>query len=324
MRSTSINNQPQQVNQTRFTSSATSQGSVYRSEAQDIEAESKAVLQWSNADNNVVIKGSSDYSLLQGLRNAILLLRQDFFNNQGPTISIFGERRDDLDRRLLLVEHEIEGLLKRDILYSLKAADGTRSLDYTNILNEKENQIVELEKKIENLEERLRRAGSTQGELENHIVQLTADLRRKDDLIRAKTDSLAAEVANKLQITGLNFANLLDGKNWASGVSKSKAALIAFVREVEKVIANPQATQEDIDRVLEGFLVGFQGSRLQSTVRTIIEVNKTSSDLKSLQARFTAAAVTPGTAVTARSTRATQIAQVMPETSTSKVAGATS
>jgi hypothetical protein len=138
--------QPQQqaVSQQRFTSSTTSQGSAYRAEPQDIEAESKATLQWSNADTNVVIKGSSDYSLLQGLRNAILTLRQDFFVNQGPTISIFGEKRDDLDRRLLLVEHEIEGLLKRDILYSLKAADGTRSLDYTNLLNEKENQIVEL------------------------------------------------------------------------------------------------------------------------------------------------------------------------------------
>jgi hypothetical protein len=284
--------QPQQqaVSQQRFTSSTTSQGSAYRAEPQDIEAESKASLQWSNPDTNVVIKGSSDYSLLQGLRNAILTLRQDFFVNQGPTISIFGEKRDDLDRRLLLVEHEIEGLLKRDILYSLKAADGTRSLDYTNLLNEKENQIVELEKKIENLEERLRRAGSTQGELENHIVQLTADLRRKDDIIRAKTDALAAEVANKLQIKELNFGNALDGKNWASGISRSKAALVAFYREIEKVLANPNATQDDIDNLLEGFLIGFQGSRLQSTVRTIVEVTKTSSDLKNLQAKFSAAA----------------------------------
>jgi hypothetical protein len=31
-------------------------------------------------------------------------------------------------------------------------------MDYSGILNEKENQIVELEKKIQNLEERLRRS----------------------------------------------------------------------------------------------------------------------------------------------------------------------
>jgi hypothetical protein len=99
---------------------------------------------------------------------------------------------------------------------------------------------------------------------------LTADLRRKDDIIRAKTDALAAEVANKLQIKELNFGSALDGKNWASGISRSKAALVAFYREIEKVLANPNATQDDIDNLLEGFLIGFQGSRLQSTVRTIV------------------------------------------------------
>jgi len=119
---------------------------------------------------------------------------------------------------------------------------------------------------------------------------LTADLRRKDDIIKAKTDALASEIANKLQIKELNFGNLLDGKNWSSGVSRSKAALVAFVREIEKVIANPNATQEDIDRALEGFLVGFQGSRLQSVVKSITEIHKTSSDLKNLQSKFSAAA----------------------------------
>lgn len=47
----------------------------------------------------------------------------------------------------------MDGLLKRRIEYSLKDTQGgVRNLDYTNILNEKENQIVELEKKIQNLE----------------------------------------------------------------------------------------------------------------------------------------------------------------------------
>jgi chromosome segregation ATPase len=45
-------------------------------------------------------------------------------------------------------------------------------MDYTGILNEKENQIVELEKKIQNLEERLRRAGKRENELEDEIVRL--------------------------------------------------------------------------------------------------------------------------------------------------------
>jgi chromosome segregation ATPase len=48
-------------------------------------------------------------------------------------------------------------------------------LDFTNLLNEKENQIVELEKKIQNLEERLRRASAREVELENKIVALRAE-----------------------------------------------------------------------------------------------------------------------------------------------------
>lgn len=39
-------------------------------------------------------------------------------------------------------------------------------MDYTGLLNEKETQIVELEKKIQNLEERLRRASQREGDLE--------------------------------------------------------------------------------------------------------------------------------------------------------------
>lgn len=42
-----------------------------------------------------------------------------------------------------------------------------RVLDYSLLLNEKENQIVELEKKIQNFEEKLRRAVKREGELED-------------------------------------------------------------------------------------------------------------------------------------------------------------
>ena len=41
-----------------------------------------------------------------------------------------------------------------------------RTLDLTGLLNEKETQIVELEKKIQNLEDRLRRASKREGELD--------------------------------------------------------------------------------------------------------------------------------------------------------------
>lgn len=50
-------------------------------------------------------------------------------------------------------------------------------MDYTGILNEKENQIVELEKKIQNLEERLRRASKRESELEDEVVRLRSALK---------------------------------------------------------------------------------------------------------------------------------------------------
>lgn len=51
--------------------------------------------------------------------------------------------------------------MKRKINFSSRdEKGGTRIMDYTGILNEKETQIVELEKKINNLEERLRRASA--------------------------------------------------------------------------------------------------------------------------------------------------------------------
>lgn len=47
--------------------------------------------------------------------------------------------------------------MKRKV--NVETADNTgRVLDYSLLLNEKENQIVELEKKIQNFEEKLRRA----------------------------------------------------------------------------------------------------------------------------------------------------------------------
>jgi len=55
---------------------------------------------------------------------------------------IAGDKREVFDRRFLLLEHELDGLLKRKI--SFTSAEGERNLDYSSILNEKENQIVEL------------------------------------------------------------------------------------------------------------------------------------------------------------------------------------
>lgn len=62
-----------------------------------------------------------------------------------------GEQREEFNKRLILLEGELDGLMKRKI--NVGGGDGSgRVLDYDLLMNEKENQLVELEKKIENLE----------------------------------------------------------------------------------------------------------------------------------------------------------------------------
>lgn len=68
-------------------------------------------------------------------------------------------------------------------------------MDYSGLLNEKETQIVELQKKINNLEQRLRRQSARELQLENHIAQLYAELKKKETIILSKNDVILAEVA---------------------------------------------------------------------------------------------------------------------------------
>lgn len=73
---------------------------------------------------------------------------------------------EGFNKRMLLLEEEVDGLLRRRV--NVESTDGTgRVLDYSLLMNEKENQLVELEKKINNLEDKLRRASKREGELES-------------------------------------------------------------------------------------------------------------------------------------------------------------
>lgn len=97
---------------------------------------------------------------ISSLKNAILELRSNYYNSN-TGLSVQGENRDELDRRFLLIEHELDGLLRRNLEFSYKDREGTaRNLDFTSLLNDKETEIVELTKRIENLEERLKRANA--------------------------------------------------------------------------------------------------------------------------------------------------------------------
>ena len=224
--------------------------------------------------------------------------------------------------------------MKRRINYSIKDQEGgTRFLDYTNILNEKENQIVELEKKINNLEERLRRSGQRETELENHIIALTADLRRREEVVRLKNDQLLAEVAssnifrdaylkikqrldqNRSQLGPL-YNTILDGINIPEGLEiradalnkdgstasrgafnsqsgglKNRTQLVALFREFERLNNSPDGVSDtDLERVLEGFILGLQGTRLRDLTSQVIERKKLSDDYDRLKAQFGVAA----------------------------------
>lgn len=168
--------------------------STYRDlngEGLDLAAEGSARLSWGETTDRIVISGSSDVTLLSSVRGALLRLKEDLFSSQEAFV-FGGDKRELFERRLLLIEHEIDGLLKRRINYTVKEGESGRVLDYTGILNEKENQIVELEKKIQNLEERLRRASKREGELEDEIVRLKSALKTVSNpsLSRADLDKL--------------------------------------------------------------------------------------------------------------------------------------
>ena len=153
------------------------------------DAELQSFLKWgSSLNKETLVSGSSDYTRLAGLKDAILELRSGFFNPKN-SITITDNAQDELSRRFLLIEHEIDGLLRRRIdLSTVDHIGGERNLDFTNLLNEKENQIVELEKKIQNLEARLRKSNAREIELENKIVALRAESLQAKGLSGQKLD----------------------------------------------------------------------------------------------------------------------------------------
>lgn len=75
------------------------------------------------------------------------------------------------------MEHEIEGLMKKKINYTSVDQEGTRFLDYTTMLNEKENEIIGLSKKIENLENKNSSGKKREDALNKEIKRLSEALK---------------------------------------------------------------------------------------------------------------------------------------------------
>lgn len=212
-------------------SSVNQQSSTQRSgySGADLQAERDAFLRYATSGDALVISGSNDYGLLAALKDAISRLKTDYFSKSGSII-IKNEERGDFDKRFLLFEHELDGLLRRRIEYSGRDFEGgSRNLDFTSLLNEKENQIVELEKKIQNLEERLRRSSAREIELENRISQLNAEnLSLRDRSLTGDKLNLAVQLqtdnerlTKEIEALRANFASA--ASIWKSQVAQIRA-----------------------------------------------------------------------------------------------------
>jgi len=320
----------QETTQSRYTGSTSRQ----QVNPQDFERQAiqESVLTWSSfgeGTGDVIISGESDANILKNMRGILLSLQEEF-SHGGSKVVITGDKKDEFNKRLILLEGEIGGLLKRKI--NIEARDqqgGTRIMDYTGLINEKETQVIELEKKINNLEERLRRASARELELENKITELFADLRRKEEIILAKNDVIMAEVSasnafreafnrlkknidtNRSKIGDLervifdgvvipegNFeirSDVLtkDGASSRSGSyqgtsqdQKNKLQMIQLFREFERLNNSTGITDGEAEKILESFLIGFNGMRIKESVSKAIERRKIEEDYIRLKEQF--------------------------------------
>lgn len=72
----------------------------------DLVGDSQAMLRWSesHSSDGLILNGSSDVALLSNFKGALLKLKDEFFSGRDKIV-IAGEQREQLDRRLLLLEH---------------------------------------------------------------------------------------------------------------------------------------------------------------------------------------------------------------------------
>lgn len=93
-----------------YQSSSTSNGqgqaqTNFEAQRSENEGEVQALLKYaSELNSGVIVSGSTDYSKISTLKNAILELKNGYFS-QSSGFSVKGEQRDELDRRFLLIEH---------------------------------------------------------------------------------------------------------------------------------------------------------------------------------------------------------------------------
>jgi hypothetical protein len=166
--------------------------------------------------------------------------------------------------------------------------------------------------------------------LENQIVNLTAELRRKEDIIKNKNDIILAEFASGQQFKDAwtrirkNFdaakgrsgadleRTLFEGVILPSSdeiradnltrdsavarqtnipnVQRLRGNLVTLFKEFDRLLNSPDLNQATVDRALEGFLLSLEGSRLRETTAQVLERVKMEDRYNKLRAAFSGAA----------------------------------
>jgi hypothetical protein len=67
----------------------------------------------------------------------VLLSLQSSWLDEGNRFVLTGNQKDEFNKRLILLESEIDGLMKRKVNVTTSDAQGGRVLDYSSLLNEK-------------------------------------------------------------------------------------------------------------------------------------------------------------------------------------------
>ena len=91
----------------------------------------------SELDNRTIYEGSSDYVHISELRDAVFELRSKYFTKD-TGLSIKGIDDDEASRRFLLIEKQLEGLMRRRIDINTKDhVKGQKVLNYAVVLSDK-------------------------------------------------------------------------------------------------------------------------------------------------------------------------------------------
>lgn len=203
---------------------AKSQFKHFEYELHSSKGDGKSQLIWSESPQKILtVVNGSDVEELAQYKSILHSLRDDF--DEG---SIENSKKESLEKRLLLLEHEIDGLLKRKINFTSKDVEGTRFLDYTTILNEKENEIITLHKKIDNLEARLKTKSDSEAVLKAEIERLNEVIKTISNpkVTREEIDNL---LLNQIDTVNLHKQTL----NLKSKVSASNLLIKNHLAELD-------------------------------------------------------------------------------------------